>query len=445
MRRGIFVVLIAAACAVALWGFFKLQEGRVGEKLDGLTAIEDPAERIDALLAFAGEHPDLTPEYVQAATEGLTTAIVTLRENAGAPAFIDSLIGQGIPEQLVTPLLSEEHFILLVNLYYGEQEGLAERADGIARLILERGDGTAQVLLGSAHIRGAILRALEERWPTTFPDPELTIALAEAGLAAEGETPEWFEPVLINAYRPLLTEHELLNGEGTAAGLIDSLLASSPGPAHDYALHYHRFSRLMEADDAAAMESARRVADLMAGHGDMTSLNSMGYRLVDSGLDPELGLALCEQSLEFATAPDDSANVLDSVGWAHYRLGAYDAAEEALLKAIALTPGTPALDDVMVTHLLAVYDAADDADGAVELLAPIVARSPDPVANGGDALMQWAARAGMTAPLESIVAEHRYGGIEDAPAFTLTAEDGTTVGLEDCAGAVLVLNFWGAG
>ncbi len=72
-------------------------------------------------------------------------------------------------------------------------------------------------------------------------------------------------------------------------------------------------------------------------------------------------------------------------------------------------------------------------------------RSPNPAENGGDALMQWVARAGDSASLDSIVSQYRYGGIQGAPDFTLTAADGGTVSLADCEGAILVLNFWGAG
>lgn len=446
MRRGIFIVLIAIAGAIIIWGFAKFQEGRVGERIEAFAAIEDPAERITAAMAFMDENPGLDQAYVDQAAEVVTESIGELHEDGqAASAYIDELLAAGVPEQLITPLKAEQHFIVLVTLYYGEAEGLVEKADAIARELLERGDATAQHLVSSAYIRGAIYPALQGRWPTVFPDAQLTLDLAVAGLAAEGETPEWFQPILINAYRPMLGEYGLENGDAAVIDSIDALLAESPGPDHDYALHYHRFMRLQGEDDEAAMESARVVADLMAEHGDQTSLNSVGYSLADNGLDPELGLSMCEQSLAFATSARDSANVYDSIGWAHYKLGDYDAAATAILKGIDMTPGNPGVDDVMVTHLLAIYDDADDPEAAVELLAPIVARAPNPAENGGEALMQWVERAGDTASLADIVMQYRYGGIGNAPDFTFAGADGATVGLADCEGAILVLNFWGAG
>lgn len=445
MRRGIFIILIAIAGALIIWGFAKFQEGRMAEQIEAFAAIEDPAARIEAILAFVADHPNLEQAYVDQAAEGITESIGQLGESVDGATCIDKMLEGGVPDQLITPLLSEEHYMVLVNLYYAEVPGLAEKADALAREILERGDGTAQQLLGAAYIRSAIHPALTDRWPTPFPDTGLTLELADAGLGLEGDVPEWFTPVLISAYRPMLGEIILVRGPGTEVAFIDSLLAASPDGAHQYALHYHRFMRLREENGGAAMQSAHAMAQLMAEHGDQTSLNAVGYAIADSDLDPELGLSLCEQSLVFASSAEDSANVLDSIGWARYKLGDYDAAKSAILLAIDLTPGNPDLDDVMVTHLLDIYDASDDAEAAVELLAPIVARSPNPAENGGDALMLWLARAGDTASLSSVVTQYRYGGIQTAPDFTLTGVGGETVGLLDCEGSILVLNFWGAG
>ena len=445
MRRGIFIVLVAVAGAIVIWGFAKFQEGRIQEQIEAFAAIEEPTERIDAILAFVNDHPNLEQAYVDQAAEGIMESIGQLGNDVDVASYLDKMLDGDIPDQLITPLLAEQHYGVLVNLYYGESPGLGEKADALALEILDRGDGTAQHLLGASYIRSAVHPALMDRWPTPFPSTTLTFELAEAGLGLEGEIPEWFKPVLISAYRPMLGEIMLLRGEGTEVAFIDSLLAASPGPAHDYALHYHRFMLLRNEDGEAAMPSAHAMAELMAEHGDGTSLNTVGYGLADTGLDPELGLSLCQQSLVFASSADDSANVLDSVGWAHYKLGDYDAAKSAILQAIAITPGNPGLDDVMVTHLLDIYDASDDVEAAVELLAPIVARSPNPSENGGDALMEWVTRVGDTASLDEIVTQYRYGGTQAAPDFTLSGADGGTVGLADCEGGILVLNFWGAG
>jgi len=445
MRRGIFIVLIAIAGALIIWGFAKFQDGRMAEQIEAFTAVEDPAERIDAILAFVADHPDLEQAYVDQAAQGITEAIGQFEGDVDPASYIDKMLDGDVPDQLITPLLAEEHYDVLVRLYYGDAPGLVEKADALAREILERGDGTAQHLLGAAYIRSAIQPALTDRWPTTLPDTGLTLQLAEAGLALGDDIPEWFTPVLITAYRPMLDEVVLTRGPGTEVAFIDSLLAASPDGAHEYALQYHRFMRLRKEDEGAAVQSAHAMAELMAEHGDLSSLNTVGYDLANTGLDPELGLSLCEQSLVFASSAEDSADVLDSVGWAYYKLGDYDEAKAAILQAIDLTPGNPSLDDIMVTHLLDICDASDDAETAVALLAPIVARSPNPAENGGDVLMPWLARAGNTASLSSIVAEYRYGGIQTARDFTLTGAGGETVSLSDCEGSILVLNFWGAG
>ncbi|MCD4690724.1 redoxin domain-containing protein [bacterium] len=444
MRRGIFIILVAIAGAITIWGFSKFQEGRSAQQIEAIAAITDPTERIDAMIEHVEAHPNLASEYLDSAAEDIAEAVSELRDDVAVPAYIDSMLAGGLPDALVTPLLAEQHYVVLVNVYYNETAELAGNADAIGRTILERGDATAKHLLGSAYIRGAVFPAISLRWPTVLPDPWLTLELAEAGLVADGDSPDWFKPVLVNAYRPIIQTAALTRGEEAEPAFIDSLLSTAPDAAHEYALHYHRFMRMRNEDGDAAIESARALANLMGEHGDMSSLNSVGYTLAESELDPELALLLCEQSLAFASAAHDSANILDSVGWAHYHLGSFDEAESAILKAIDLTPGNPGLDDVMVTHLIEIYDAADRPDAAIDFLAPIVARSPDPSENGGDLLMQWMARAGHTQTLDELVAECRYCGVEAAPDFALTGDAGN-VGLSDCAGAILVLNFWGAG
>jgi len=65
------------------------------------------------------------------------------------------------------------------------------------------------------------------------------------------------------------------------------------------------------------------------------ALNALGYTLVDRTNRHAEGKALIEQAL--ALAPNDPA-ILDSLGWAHYRLGELSEAEPLLRKALAEFP-----------------------------------------------------------------------------------------------------------
>ncbi len=63
--------------------------------------------------------------------------------------------------------------------------------------------------------------------------------------------------------------------------------------------------------------------------------NFLGYGWVDRGVRVEEGLKLIEQA---AAARPDSGNIIDSLGWAHFRLGRYEAAVQYLERAAELSP-----------------------------------------------------------------------------------------------------------
>jgi Flp pilus assembly protein TadD len=64
-------------------------------------------------------------------------------------------------------------------------------------------------------------------------------------------------------------------------------------------------------------------------------LNSLGFNWVDRNLKLREGLALIEKAVKLK--PDDGT-ILDSLGWAHYRLGDYQQAIKHMERAAALEP-----------------------------------------------------------------------------------------------------------
>ena len=77
-------------------------------------------------------------------------------------------------------------------------------------------------------------------------------------------------------------------------------------------------------------------------------LNYLGYSWVDQGVNLDEGLRLLRRAVELR--PTDGY-ILDSLGWAHFRLGHYDEALREMEKAIELKPGDPVVND----HLGDVY------------------------------------------------------------------------------------------
>lgn len=71
-------------------------------------------------------------------------------------------------------------------------------------------------------------------------------------------------------------------------------------------------------------------------------LNYLGYSWIDRGINLKEGMALIEKAV--ALAPNDGY-IIDSLGWAHYKLGDYELAVRHLEKAVDLMPSDPTIND----------------------------------------------------------------------------------------------------
>jgi tetratricopeptide (TPR) repeat protein len=71
-------------------------------------------------------------------------------------------------------------------------------------------------------------------------------------------------------------------------------------------------------------------------------LNYLGYSWIDQGRNLKEGMQLIEKAV--ALKPDDGY-IVDSLGWAHYRLGRYKEAVRYLERAVELRPEDPVLND----------------------------------------------------------------------------------------------------
>jgi tetratricopeptide (TPR) repeat protein len=79
-------------------------------------------------------------------------------------------------------------------------------------------------------------------------------------------------------------------------------------------------------------EAETLLRDLLAREPDnATALNNLGYFLVERGVKQQEALRLIEQAVAIDPI---QGSYLDSLGWAHYKLGNYDKAREALEKAV---------------------------------------------------------------------------------------------------------------
>jgi tetratricopeptide (TPR) repeat protein len=81
-------------------------------------------------------------------------------------------------------------------------------------------------------------------------------------------------------------------------------------------------------------------------------LNYLGYSWIDQGVHLDEGMDMIKRSVE--QRPDDGY-IVDSLGWAYYRLGNYDEAVKNLERAVELKPVDPTIND----HLGDVYWKVD--------------------------------------------------------------------------------------
>jgi tetratricopeptide (TPR) repeat protein len=71
-------------------------------------------------------------------------------------------------------------------------------------------------------------------------------------------------------------------------------------------------------------------------------MNYLGYSWVDQGTNLEEGMAMIKKAVQ--QKPDDGY-IVDSLGWAYYKLGQYDEAVKQLERAIELKPQDPTIND----------------------------------------------------------------------------------------------------
>ncbi|KCZ90815.1 tetratricopeptide repeat protein [Hyphomonas johnsonii] len=75
---------------------------------------------------------------------------------------------------------------------------------------------------------------------------------------------------------------------------------------------------------------------------DASVLNYLGYSYIDRGLNLEPALEMIRRAVEL---DPKSGYIVDSLGWAHYRMGHYELATRFLERAVELSPGEALLND----------------------------------------------------------------------------------------------------
>ena len=132
------------------------------------------------------------------------------------------------------------------------------------------------------------------------------------------------------------------NRFGDAAEAYSKAIAAEKTPVKkDWILFFSRAAAEDKAGDWKAAEADLKQA-LALSPDEAQVLNYLGYSWVDQGRNVPEALGMLERARSLK--PYDGY-IIDSVGWAYYKLGRYADAEKTLEDAILLVPGDPTIND----------------------------------------------------------------------------------------------------
>ena len=128
---------------------------------------------------------------------------------------------------------------------------------------------------------------------------------------------------------------------GPAAESYARSIALAPDGKANWMLHFLRGSSLEQAGDWLGAEPELRQALALAPD-EPAALNYLGYAMLDRGQDPAAAKALIARAAKLK--PDDGF-IVDSLGWAQYRLGDFAGAVATLERAAAAEPSDPTINE----------------------------------------------------------------------------------------------------
>lgn len=387
-----------------------------------------------AILADVGGQRDAAIDLARQAYEldplvpRIAEAYIRMLGNAGrfdeAQAVLDTFAEQGVEHPVVDSLREPIANGKKPGLFAGSvQSGAAEMLHGLGTALAR--DGSIQLGVGFLQL-------------ANYLDPDAAIIsislgelLASAGRYNEADTV--FEsvpndsPLRINALVRLAENVDLRGDREAAISRLQNIAVSNPdnqevqGILGDTLRYAERWEEAAEAYSAVIdrLDPARpndwrfyyvrgisyerakqweraeadflKALELRPNHPDV--LNYLGYTWVDRGKNLEEALEMIEQAV--ALSPRNGY-IVDSLGWAFYKLGRIDEAVDVLEDAVNLLPADPEIND----HLGDVYWVAGrereamfqwriaidvDEDGAVtERATPKLLHGLDPNAPIGE-------------------------------------------------------------
>ena len=198
---------------------------------------------------------------------------------------------------------------------------------------------------------------LYERVPANSPmrrNANIQLAIDLDGLERTDEARKLLDKLI--AERPkdveaILALGHILRGRKKYAECADvyskAIATITNAQKSDWLVYYFRgicFERARQWDTAEA--DLKKALELFPEQPQV--LNYLGYSWIDQGVNLDEGMRMIRRAVE--QRPEDGY-IIDSLGWAYYRLGQYDEAVKHLERAVELRPEDPTIND----HLGDVY------------------------------------------------------------------------------------------
>jgi len=213
-------------------------------------------------------------------------------------------------------------------------------------------DDQTRLLLGQTLEDAGLTTAAREAFAGVGPGEPLLYAAARQQLAWSYQEADRNEDALVHAREALTAAPEDPQAAYGLAGLLTAqeryqeALELLNGPALNTADQgwQVRFTRGAVYESLGRFEEAEAElwAALQQEPENPEVLNYLGYMWVDSGQRVHQGAEMIARAV---AADPDSGHIQDSLGWAQYRQGQYEAAVETLELAISLEPGDPTIND----------------------------------------------------------------------------------------------------
>ncbi|KCZ60814.1 tetratricopeptide repeat protein [Hyphomonas chukchiensis] len=160
-------------------------------------------------------------------------------------------------------------------------------------------------------------------------------AIAVAGEALQHSPDRGLKIQLADLFRSLDRDDE-------AEHLLSEVIAEDAAAGRqDWRVIYARGTTLEQTDRWPQAESDLKTA-LALQPENASILNYLGYAYIDRGLNYDAALNMISRAVELEP---QSGYIVDSLGWAHYRMGRYELATRFLERAVELSPGVSLLND----------------------------------------------------------------------------------------------------